>query len=152
DEAGVVAAVWVEADERDGVDACRHRERAGAERRVRAARWRERAHGNTVDENLERLAAALESSTLGGAEPNNVSAGGERHGLAEGAGVLQEGDLAALRGVGVARREAAAIAGDAGLAHEVPRRARGIILVRGGAGTYGRRLETTVLQLRRRRW
>src|SRR4029077_3250685 len=59
-----------------------------------------------------------------------------------------EGDLTALRGVGVARSEAAAVAGDAGLPQPSPRRGGWSVLVSGGAGTEGRRLETRILQLR----
>src|SRR5437660_267541 len=77
-------------------------------------------------------------------------AGGECHLLAEAAGVLQERDLAPLRGAGVARREAAAVAGDARLPGERPRRRRRVVHVRRRAGADRRRLEPGILQLRGR--
>src|SRR5205807_2619217 len=105
-----------------------------------------RPHRDAVEKHVERLAAALVGGALGGRESDGVGAAGEGQLLAEAAGVLQEGDLSALRGRWVARREAAAVARDARLPHEGPRRGRRVILVGGRAGADRRRLEAAVLQ------
>src|SRR5439155_16832041 len=74
DESAVVAAVGVEADKANGVDAGGECEDGGGKVRVGGARRRERAHRGTVDLHLERLGAALVSRTLGGAEGNDIRA------------------------------------------------------------------------------
>ena len=67
-----------------------------------------------VHQHLDLLVAGAEVGPLGGAEADHVGAGRRNHRLADRAGALEEGDLAALRGVGVARGEAAAVARQAG--------------------------------------
>src|SRR5262245_33950639 len=58
---------------------------------------------------------------LGGSETDGVGAGGEVHRLADAALSLQEGDLRALRSIGVAGGEAAAVTGHARIRAVSPR-------------------------------
>src|SRR5262249_58960108 len=120
---------------------------AGRHGAVAGARGRERADRDAVHQHLEGLGAVLEVAALGGGEGQVVGAGRQVDRLAEAAEALEEGDLRALRGVGVAVREAAAVAGDARTAVERPRRA-GRVVGEGAeeARAHVRRLERTLLE------
>ena len=130
EEGGVVLPGGIDADEGDGVAAGRHVERGGCVGGVAGAGGGEGVHHRAVHLHLDLLVAGAEVAPLGGADADLVGAGRrEIHHLADRAGLLEEGDLAALWGVGVAAGEAAAVARQAGRAAEAPRRARRIILV-----------------------
>ena len=107
---------------------------------------REGADDDAVDQNLEVLLRRLDVAPLGRLEGELVGAGGQAgDDLAERAGLLEEGDLGPLRGVGVAGGEAAAVAGDPGAAGEGPGSARRVVLeVAVAARAHRRRLEPGV--------
>ena len=94
DEGGVVTAGGVQALERNRVRPGRDGERGGDVALVRRARRREGPHHGAVDQHLEILLRRLEVAALGGVEGDHVGAGRPAgDGLAERAGLLEEGDL-----------------------------------------------------------
>ena len=130
EQGGVVGPGGIDADEGDGVAAGRHLERGGRVGGVAGAGRGENVHHRAVHLHLDLLVAGAVVAPLGGADADLVGTGHrEIHHLADRASLLEEGDLAALRGAGVAAGEAAAVARHAGPAAEAPRRARRIILV-----------------------
>jgi hypothetical protein len=71
---------------------------------VRASRRLESADDAAVDQNLEILPAVVVRPALGGGKVDLIRAGvggGDGEALGDGAGPLEEGDLASLRGGGV---------------------------------------------------
>src|SRR5262249_5083051 len=109
----------------DGVAARRDREAVRGVEPVARVRGREGAHRGAVDLHPEGLVAnGGAEGPLGGQEAEAVGAGREGDRLADGALLLQEGDLEALGAGGVAAGEAAAVGGQA--------RAVAVVLVRAG--------------------
>src|SRR5262249_35862946 len=90
------------------------------------------------------LPAVLEVGPLGGQEAEGVGAAREADRLAEAAGSLEEGDLAALGGVRVTAGEAAVVAGEARGARERPRRPARVVPVGAGATAERGRLEAAL--------
>src|SRR5262249_52975810 len=101
EEGGVVLPVGIEADERNGVRAGRHREAGRRIGRVAGGPRRVGAHYVAVNLCLERLAGVVAVAALGGQEGEAVGAGREGGRLADAGEALEEGDLGTLRGVGV---------------------------------------------------
>src|SRR5262249_14709384 len=124
-EEGGLELVGAEADKADGVAARRDREAVRGVEPVARVRGREGAHRGAVDLHPEGLVAnGGAEGPLGGQEAEAVGAGREVDRLADAALLLQEGDLEALGGGGVAAGEAAAVGGQA--------RAVAVVLVRAG--------------------
>src|SRR6266849_1466527 len=92
DQCRVVAAVWVEAPEGEGVGARRHLEPVGRVNAIISAGRGERTHHGVADQHLKRLGAFLVIAALGGAEAEHVAAGEELHHRAEIAVQLKEAD------------------------------------------------------------
>src|SRR5262249_61420006 len=96
---GVVAAVGVDADEAEGVATGRHDREDGRYVEPVTGVGRDGDQQGVVEIHLEGLAAA---GALGSAETEGIAAGGQVDRLPDGGRPPQEGDLAALRGVGAA--------------------------------------------------
>ena len=88
---------------------------------VGRTRWCEGAHDAAVDQHVKVFGSPVVAA-LGGVEGEHVGPGCQAGDtLAERAGLLEEGDLGPLGCVGIARGEAAVVAGDARAAGEDPR-------------------------------
>ena len=168
DENGAVGAGRTRSQEFDAVRARRYREIPRLVGGIGNALGRvvdnDRAVGNdhalqcAVDQDLDPLILGLVVQTLRGEEGEIVDAGVEVDGLADAAIVLDEGDLRAVGGVGIAVGERAAVTAHAGVSRELPGRTGGRDLIGDprelpgrsggrklvGAGRQFRRLETAV--------